>query len=122
MIARWIDRLTAWVAAALGFVGCIPAPTAIPPPLESTTDAGVTVDGGLGVQITQDCTAACEAIDSAGCLVDTDCPRVICAINADQRFTWVNTPCLVKAQTPTDVAACGADCVLKTPSSVTNPQ
>jgi hypothetical protein len=69
-----------------------------------------------------DCEAACAAMDRAGCVTQVDCARVMCAANSDPRFTHYNTVCLEQAARPSDVAVCGVTCLLKTPSSLENPQ
>lgn len=98
----------AWLFAVGMLLGCPPVPATPPPdaadsaPRPSAPDATVI-----------DCLTACAAMDRAGCVVLSDCTRVLCATNADPRFAHYDLTCLAHALTTSDVRACGADCTVK---------
>jgi hypothetical protein len=89
------------------------AADALPPP-EPLGDTGAPT-------ALADCEAACLEIDKVGCVTETDCAAVLCAANNDPRFTHYDVSCLIHAMLPSDIAVCGVDCTLKTPSSLAHP-
>ena len=74
--------------------------TPTPTPLPSATDA-----------TTIDAVAACEALQRVGCVVLSDCARVLTMTQADPRFVHLNLSCIAHALVPNDIRACGVECV-----------
>jgi hypothetical protein len=112
-----------WPLVVIGLVGLLVA--ACPPagPIVSPTDASdaqtpppaplpplVPAADATPLDL-RGCAPACAAMAAAGCKVLSDCARVMCMINSDNRFTHYDTGCLSNAKTPTDVKACGAACL-----------
>lgn len=99
------------------FLACPPSSTA--PPVTPKPDAADSA--ALPDATVADCQAACDAMARVGCIVKSDCARVMCAANADPRFTHYNTACLEKVLDPVDVAACGVSCSTINTGSLEGP-
>jgi hypothetical protein len=97
------------------FMAC---PSAIPAQPPANADASPAPTGDATVS---DCQTACDAMARVGCIVQADCARVMCAANADIRFTHYNTACLARVLVPTDVAVCGVACSLVNTGALEGP-
>jgi hypothetical protein len=103
---------------------CHSAPPAVTAPPADVADALPTPEpfGDAGpTTAAADCETACANIDAVGCVVETDCARVLCQSNSDPRFVHYDVACLIHAMLPSDVAVCGVDCTLKSASSLAHP-
>lgn len=84
--------------------GC-PAPQPVAPPPD-VVEAGRALDSAY----LDPYQAACDAMAHVGCVVLSDCARVMYQANSDPRFLHYDLVCITHALTPDGVRTCGASC------------
>lgn len=132
-------RFIALAFAAATFIGAS-CPNPVTPPPDVVTDSGVdstappvcrckpcpapdascpvadaappAVDAAPMPPPKPSCQTACDNAKRLGCREgsQTDCAKVLCAINSDPRFVHYDVACLTNASSPAGIVACGATC------------
>jgi hypothetical protein len=108
--AAWCVVVGACVFLA---TACPPSPV-VPPPDATDAIAPPSAFGDANWPPAGTCDSACAAMQLAGCVVLSDCARVMCQANSDPRFKHYDVGCLSLAKTVVDVRKCGSDCSVPT--------